>query len=282
MNTAALIQSLIKNPSQHSRDSSFYKTHEQELLDMLENSDLNSSKSGHESFEPFGDLHFPYREMGAINTIHLFGLDELIIFSYYWANKSRYKNVADLGANIGLHSLIMDKCGFSINSFEPDPIHVGVFEENIVNNKSVNITINQKAISDKSGTMDFIRVLGNTTGSHLAGAKEDPYGELETFSVETSDINEVLLNNDFVKMDIEGQEATAILSTKKDTWANVEMILEVGTEKNAKIIFEYLNEINVNMFSQKTGWNKVSDLTDVPTSYKEGSLFLSVADEMSW
>ena len=282
MNTAALIQSLIENPSQHSRDSSFYKTHEQELLNMLENSDLNNSKSGHESFEPFGDLHFPYREMGAINTIHLFGLDELIIFSYYWANKSRYKNVADLGANIGLHSLIMDKCGFSINSFEPDPIHVGVFQENIVNNKSVNITINQKAISDKSGTMDFIRVLGNTTGSHLAGAKEDPYGELETFSVETSDINAVLLNNDFVKMDIEGQEATAILSTKKDTWANVEMILEVGTEKNAKIIFEYLNEINVNMFSQKTGWNKVSDLADVPTSYKEGSLFLSVADEMSW
>ena len=282
MNTAALVQSLIENPSQHSRDSSFYKTHEQELLNMLENSDLNSSKSGHESFEPFGDLHFPYREMGAINTIHLFGLDELIIFSYYWANKSRYKNVADLGANIGLHSLIMDRCGFSINSFEPDPIHVDVFQENIVNNKSVNITINQKAISDKSGTMDFIRVLGNTTGSHLAGAKEDPYGELETFSVETSDLNEVLLNNDFVKMDIEGQEATAILSTKKDTWANVEMILEVGTEKNAKIIFEYLNEINVNMFSQKTGWNKVSDLADVPTSYKEGSLFLSVADEMSW
>ena len=282
MNTAALIQSLIENPSQHSRDSSFYKTHEQELLNMLENSDLNSSKSGHESFEPFGDLHFPYREMGAINTIHLFGLDELIIFSYYWANKSRYKNVADLGANIGLHSLIMDRCGFSINSFEPDPIHVDVFKENIVNNKSVNITINQKAISDKSGTMDFIRVLGNTTGSHLAGAKEDPYGELETFSVETSDINAVLLNNDFVKMDIEGQEATAILSTKKDTWANVEMILEVGTEKNAKIIFEYLNEINVNMFSQKTGWNKVSNLAEIPTSYKEGSLFLSVADEMSW
>ena len=282
MNTAALIQSLIENPSQHSRDSSFYKTHEQELLNMLEKSDFNNSKSGHESFEPFGDLHFPYREMGAINTIHLFGLDELIIFSYYWANKSRYKNVADLGANIGLHSLIMDRCGFSINSFEPDPIHVGVFQENIANNKSVNITINQKAISDKSDTVDFIRVLGNTTGSHLAGAKEDPYGELETFSVETSDINEVLLNNDFVKMDIEGQEATAILSTKKDTWANVEMILEVGTEKNAKIIFEYLNEVNVNMFSQKTGWNKVSDLTDVPTSYKEGSLFISVADEMSW
>jgi hypothetical protein len=29
------------------------------------------------------------------------------------------------------------------------------------------------------------------------------------------------------------------------------MILEVGTEKNGKIIFENLNEINGNMFSSK-------------------------------
>ena len=130
--------------------------------------------------------------------------------------------------------------------------------------------------------MDFIRVLGNTTGSHLAGAKEDPYGELETFSVETVSINEVLLNNDFVKMDIEGQEATAILSTNSDTWSNVEMILEVGTSKNAETIFNYLNQINVNMFSQKIGWSKVSSISDMPISYKEGSLFLTKADLMKW
>ena len=116
MNTAALVQSLIENPSQHSRDSSFYKTHEQELLNMLENSDLNSSKSGHESFEPFGDLHFPFREMGAINTIHLFGLDELIIFSYYWANKSRYKNVADFDLS-SIQFIRLDE-GLSLNGFE--------------------------------------------------------------------------------------------------------------------------------------------------------------------
>ena len=282
MNTSILVDSLIKNPNKHSCQSDFYKEHEEGLFEMLEISNLNNGKPGKDSLLPFGDLDFPYREMGAINTLHLFGLDELIIFSYYWANKSRYKKVADLGANIGLHSIIMDRCGFSINSYEPDPMHIKIFEENVKNNNCSNITINQKAISDKSGTMDFIRVLGNTTGSHLAGAKEDPYGDLETFSVETVNINEVLLNNDFVKMDIEGQEAIAILSTNSNTWLNVEMILEVGTSTNAALIFDYLNQINVNMFSQKTGWNKVSDLADVPSSYKEGSLFLSVADVMSW
>ena len=282
MNTSILVDSLIKNPNKHSFQSDFYKEHEEDLFEMLEISNLNNGKPGKDSLLPFGDLDFPYREMGAINTLHLFGLDELIIFSYYWANKSRYKKVADLGANIGLHSIIMDRCGFSINSYEPDPMHIKIFEENVKNNNCSNITINQKAISDKSGTMDFIRVLGNTTGSHLAGAKEDPYGDLETFSVETVNINEVLLNNDFVKMDIEGQEAIAILSTNSNTWLNVEMILEVGTSTNAALIFDYLNQINVNMFSQKIGWNKVSALSDMPTSYKEGSLFLSKADSMQW
>ncbi len=282
MNTSILVDSLIKNPNKHSCDSDFYKEHEESLFEMLKISNLNNGKPGKDSLLPFGDLDFPYREMGAINTLHLFGLDEFIIFSYYWANKSRYKKVADLGGNIGLHSIIMDRCGYSINSYEPDPMHIKIFEENVKNNNCSNITINQKAISDQSGTMDFIRVLGNTTGSHLAGAKEDPYGDLETFSVETVNINEILLNNDFVKMDIEGQEAIAILSTNSNTWSNVEMILEVGTSKNASLIFDYLNQINVNMFSQKIGWHKVSALSEMPTSYKEGSLFLSKADSMQW
>mgnify|MGYP001185749566 CR=1 FL=1 len=282
MHTSLLIDSLIKNPKKHACDGVFYKELEKNLSEILKVSNFNNGKSGKDSLLPFGDLNFPYREMGAINTLHLFGLDEMIIFSYYWANKSRYKKVADLGANIGLHSIIMDRCGYSINSYEPDPKHINIFNENIKNNNCSNITINQKAISDKSGTTDFIRVLGNTTGSHLAGAKENPYGDLETFSVETVNINEVLLNNDFVKMDIEGQEATAILSTNSDTWLNVEMILEVGTSKNASLIFDFLKQINVNMFSQKTGWNKVKVLSEMPTSYKEGSLFLSKADSMQW
>ena len=129
MNTSILVDSLIKNPNKHSCQSDFYKEHEEGLFEMLEISNLNNGKPGKDSLLPFGDLDFPYREMGAINTLHLFGLDELIIFSYYWANKSRYKKVADLGANIGLHSIIMDRCGFSINSYEPDPMHIKILKK---------------------------------------------------------------------------------------------------------------------------------------------------------
>ena len=59
------------------------------------------------NFGKFGSLNFPYFEMGAINSTHLFGFDELILFSFYHQNRNNYKKVADLGANIGLHSIIM-------------------------------------------------------------------------------------------------------------------------------------------------------------------------------
>ena len=49
-----------------------------------------------------------------------------------------------------------------------------------------------RAISDKRGTMDYIRILGNITGSHLLGSKEEVYGPTEVVSVEADDILEVL------------------------------------------------------------------------------------------
>ena len=281
MKTEQLIFSLISNYQDHSRETEYYKSQEKNLESILAKSNLIKGKNGKESFDPFGNINFPFLEMGTINTIHLFGLDELIIFSYYWASKNKYKKVADLGANLGLHSIIMEKCGFKVSSFEPDPYHVDILVKNINNNNSHNIFINQKAISDELGKKSFIRVLGNTTGSHLAGAKDKPYGDLEKFEVETVGLRGVLQNNDFIKMDIEGQEAKAIESTSRKDWQDTDMILEVGTERNANIIFNYLNLIKVKMFSQKNGWNKVSTIEQMPFSYKEGSLFISLK-EMSW
>jgi hypothetical protein len=63
----------------HSRSSDYYQSHAEKLDEFLNTSEFNVQKSGKDSFEPFGDLYFPYREMGAINSIHLFGLFFLII-----------------------------------------------------------------------------------------------------------------------------------------------------------------------------------------------------------
>ncbi|HEV3022357.1 MAG TPA: hypothetical protein VGX76_07810, partial [Pirellulales bacterium] len=73
---------------------------------------FRSDSAATRPFGPFGELTFPYVSMGAVDSLSLFDLDELILFSFYWRNRHRYRRVLDVGANIGLHSIVMSRCGF--------------------------------------------------------------------------------------------------------------------------------------------------------------------------
>jgi len=83
-------------------------------------------------------------------------------------------------------------------------------------------------------------------------------------------------------MDVEGHEADLILNTSKAIWLGTDALVEIGSEKNANKIFDFLTKIDVNVFSQKIGWQKVNKLSDMPTSHKEGSAFISTKDVMPW
>ena len=273
----------IKNsPYKHPRGCEDYKRIESKLLEIVNKSGFVSGGSGNNSFGPFGEISLPYFKMGAIDSLDLFGLDEMIIFSYYFNNRNRYKKVADLGANIGLHSMLMSKCGFQIEAYEPDPTHIEMIGKNFKLNSVNSVNLNQVAVSDVDRKTKFVRVLGNTTSSHIAGAKDNAYGDLETYDVNVVSAKEIFKNSDFIKMDVEGEEAKIILSTTKEDWKNVDMIMEVGNEKNKEAIFEHLNSIGVNMFSQKQAWKKVEVVGNMPANYKEGSLFVSLDNEMLW
>ncbi len=231
-----------------------------------------------------GLLNFPFYSMGHINSSNLFGLDELILFSFYFQNTKRYQKVLDLGANIGLHTLVLLKLGYSVISYEPDPNTTTQIRKVLNANNFSSEGIIEAAISDSNGTKDFVRVLGNTTGSHLSGSKvSPPYGGHDTFSVQTQDINDVLAEGfDLIKMDVEGHEATLISHLNPARFKPVDILLEVGSEANASIIYSKVDELGWNMFSQKNNWGKVSSERDVPTSYKEGSLFITQSHEMNW
>lgn len=282
MKSKKFFNELIKNKSKHNVRSNYYKFKKKELINALSKSNFIKGKSGQEKFEIFGKIFFPYIEFGKINSLDLLGLDEFIIFSFYWSKRNTYKNIADLGANIGLHSIILEKFGFNVNCYEPDPNHIKIMKKLFKLNNIKNVNIVQKAISKKKGTMNFVRLKGNTTGSHLQRSKKGTYGEIDTFKVDTISIKEIFKKFDFIKMDIEGEEANVIKVLSKNDFSNTDMILEVGTPDNAKIIYEHLLNIDINMFSQKIGWSKIKSINDVPTSHKEGSLFISKKQEMTW
>jgi hypothetical protein len=130
--------------------------------------------------------------------------------------------------------------------------------------------------------MEFVRVLGNTLGSHLAGSKANPYGDLERFPVKVEAIEPLISWADLIKLDVEGHEKEVLLATNRDHWLSTDALVEVENESNAATIYEYLTSLGVHLFSQKTNWQMVHDIDDMPTSYREGTLFVTCKSEMPW
>jgi FkbM family methyltransferase len=233
-------------------------------------------------FGPFGMLALPYHKMGAIDSIDLFGLDELIIFSFYWANRGAYKRAVDIGANLGLHTILMSRSGYEVTAFEPDPVHFRLLKQNLAYNRAERITPIEAAVSDHRGKTEFVRVKGNTTGSHISGAKANPYGELDRFSVDLVPFEEAVRTADLVKVDAEGHEVVILRSLPPERWNSLDAIVEVGTPENAAALLEHFKPLPVRLFSQKTGWSLVRDYAHLPTSHREGSLFITAKPEMPW
>lgn len=233
-------------------------------------------------FGPFGELKLPFVEMGDISSLNLFDLDELIIFSFYWNARQTYSRVADIGGNIGLHSILLDRCGYEVRCFEPDPVHADHIRSNLKLNNCTNVEFVEAAVSDHDGVSEFVRVLGNTMSSHLDGAKKNPYGELERFEVATVDFRPVLQWADLIKIDAEGHEGRLLSLTTEQSWKTTDAIVEIGSADNAEIVFRHFEGTAVNLFSQSLNWSRVGDLSQMPISYKDGSLFVSSRNTVPW
>lgn len=230
---------------------------------------------GHDNYISFGEVEIvlPYFQMGKCNTVNLFDLDEIILFSFYWHNRNRYSHALDIGANLGLHSIFMDKCGFKVSCYEPDNVHYNELIKNLALNECPSVNPNKAAVSDNNGTASFVRILDNTTSSHLEGSKENIYGPTEVVEVPTVDINDIIQGVDIVKIDAEGHEDTILEALNTKAFDTMDMVLEVSSVRSAELIFNKFSGLNI--LSQKLGWLPIKTIDDIPTSYKEGSLFIS-------
>lgn len=232
---------------------------------------MNDRQSVHSLLCDWAGLRIPYCQFGNVDSLDILSSsNELLIFDFYRRKKDRYNRALDIGANIGIHSILMARQGWDVMAFEPDPLTFELLSRNVRANYMF-VNLRQAAVSDRDGKQEFVRVLGNTTSSHLAGDKE-PYGETQTLEVETVDVRPLFKWADFAKIDCEGHEAKLICSVPAETVPDA--IVEIGNRENADKIFWHLIGQR-KMFSQKTGWKKVNKPGDMPTSYKEGSLLIS-------
>lgn len=272
---------ISENYMQHSSETDWYQKLSRQLkseLDAIGDQEMEINFGDFNVFIPFVTFG------GGITSKNLLGLDELILFSAYWRLSSSCKSLVDMGANIGLHSVVASKLGYLVNAYEPDPIHTSLANRMFKRNgcgKSINLM--EVAVVGNSGKdeVEFVRVKGNTTSSHVSGAK-NPYGELERFNVATVGVNLVLKESCVVKMDVEGSEAELLQSISDENLKNFNLVLEVGSPVNAKQIFEFASKKGLNMFSQKSNWSLVEKEDQIPNSYKEGSLHITSSKKNLW
>lgn len=217
-------------------------------------------------------LDIPFVSFGNVTSDNLFDEKEQAIFDFYEKSKDRYRYALDIGANIGVHALLMARNGWMVRAFEPDPDTYEILRKNIRSHKLGElICAEQAAISDHDAGENFVRVVNNRTGSHLEGDKE-PYGPVEVFAVATVDCRELWTWADFAKIDCEGHEARLLMTVPEE--CKCEFMVEVGNIRNALAIYEHFYRLGVPMYSQKRDWQFVRDLKDMPKHHSEGSLFI--------
>jgi len=218
------------------------------------------------------DINFPSVSLGAITSRHFFGIDEVLIYQFYKRNKYKYKKVADIGCNCGLHSKILCELGYSVDSFEPDTSHAD-FAKKLINSHPNN-TFYQMAVSNYSGTATFTKIVNNSTGSYINDKKEG-YGPLEKYEVEVIDAKKLPNKYDLIKMDIEGSEGDVLSAFDPDIFENTDIIAEVSTEKTRIFLWDLFQKLELKVYSQKTGWELIKEIEDLPTSHRQGSIFIS-------
>lgn len=230
---------------------------------------------------PFQDVVFPSVNLGNIESnVYLHAIEEFVIRTYYARNRDKYKKFFDVGANVGHDSLIAAALGWQVDSFEPDPENFDQLENNIRLNGFANIRTHCKAISDTSGELKFLRVKGNLSASHIAGSRSY-YGEVDKIKVHAITFTDVGLLPDLMKMNIEGHEATVLRSIPLPAWRKFDCFVALHSEEIRDSVFSHFDKTDVNIFSQKIGWEKPSVAKDCSLE-KQGYIFLSMRQEMPW
>ena len=263
------IKLFSSNPSLQNPKSIIYKLFKRILI--LKFDQIFKKKKILEKLFGF-EINFPFFEMGTINSAHLFGIDELFILDFYIRNKNTYNNTCDIGCNIGLHSLFMNLCGFNVTSFEPDPVHYSIAKENLTRFNIDNL--NNKAVSNYDGKASFTRITNNTTGSYI-NDKKSSYGPTEVFDVDVVNSKSLSQKFDLIKIDAEGSELDILSNFDSETFLKTDIIMEISTEENRVALWELIKKYNLKVYSQKNSWNIASEITLLPVTHMEGSIFIS-------
>lgn len=121
--------------------------------------------------------------------------------------------VLDVGANIGYYTVIFsEETGENgkVIAFEPDATNYSLLLKNLKVNGCTNVMAEQEAVADKTGRLELFLSL-RSNGHHRIFAPHDAGKSVGVAAVALDDyFRETKTRVDFIKMDIEGAEPSAL------------------------------------------------------------------------
>ena len=154
--------------------------------------------------------------------------------------------VVDVGAHIGVFSIIASRTAAAVYAFEPQPENYQLLLENIAKNHAENITPLNMAITDSEGE-SYLKMDRMNTGGHtlVDNAVQDGW-RVRTVSLDTQ-----LPRVNFMKIDAEGSEIKVLRGASRllDQF-NVKIAMEVHGRDNLNKTIDLL----ANQHHYTIGW----------------------------
>ncbi len=139
-------------------------------------------------------------------------------------------HVVDVGANIGLYSLLLARLvgeSGSVLAFEPEPNLFAILRENCVSNNATNVTPFQCALGQVNGLESFHRSVFHS-GDNRLGHTSMGHDTVEV-KVERFDDLRPDSQPDFVKIDVQGHELAALCGMER----------ALSAKPDVRILFEF-------------------------------------------
>lgn len=142
----------------------------------------------------------------------------------------------DVGANVGIWSLLAAKRGATVEAFEPVPALGKRLREHT--NGIDGITIHDHAIGAERGKLPFFAVPDGNTGASALARRRDDSVEI---AVDVIPLDDVIERADFLKVDVEGAEILVFRGAKR-----------LLSRADAPVVFFEMNEEFSRQFGAST------------------------------
>lgn len=173
-------------------------------------------------------VNLPLFETGLVHSADLLTVDDFLAFGFYDRMFKSGLCFVDVGANIGLHTVVAAKIGYKTFSFEPDESTFELLNANLIGNSispsigsnngmsfltDSNETVSHvynAAVADFNGFSTFIKLEDNFFGNHLKGFKDAPYGEMTESQTPVISAAAFAALPGIIKIDAEGADAVIL------------------------------------------------------------------------